>query len=100
MLRSKPFRVLSKRNHTLIVPEVHAPYTPFKNGVPQQLVRELKPKEKIIAKDLRWSSSIKHSFHLPPPNTFGMVTVPEGEVWIVERAKTARLIKSGNGAFL
>lgn len=99
-MRRAALRPLLRHGHTLIVPEVHAPYTQFKAGIPVDQVRELSPKEKTAAEKLTWSTSIKNTFNIPPPKTFGWVLVPEGECWIVERGKSPRVISGSGNCYL
>ncbi len=81
MLQSRLARTAVRLSHSLQVPELHAPYTPFSAGVPVDQVRALSDYEQ---KWTYWTTSPAH--YSVVPKTFGLVLVPEGQVWIVERA--------------
>ncbi|KAI8901358.1 band 7 family-domain-containing protein [Globomyces pollinis-pini] len=70
----------SRLGHTLVVPYVHAPIVKFQDGIPAEQVRELTDFEK---KWEFWTTST--SFYLTTPKTRGVVAIPPGESWIIER---------------
>jgi len=78
--------------HTLIVPYCHRPVTKFTADlVPEDQVRELKPSE---GKWEFWTSS--PAFAPTMPKTRGVVSVPIGESWVVERLGSYnRTLQSG-----
>lgn len=79
-------------SHSLEVPVLHAPYTQFDAGIPVEQVRDLSTYES------KWEFWTTSPAHYPVvPKTFGYVLVPEGQVWIVERAgKFSRALSTGN----
>jgi uncharacterized membrane protein YqiK len=76
----------------LVVPYYHSGLSKFENGVPKKQVRDLSPVEQ---KWDFWTSST--AFYPNTPKTRGLVAVPVGESWVVERfGKYSRTLNSGN----
>ncbi|KAJ3019863.1 hypothetical protein HKX48_001692 [Thoreauomyces humboldtii] len=67
--------------HSLVVPYAHIAITDFKNGVPEQQVRDLAPQEK---KWDFWTTS--DAFLDVKPKFGGLSWVPAGDVWVIQRA--------------
>ncbi|KAJ3255716.1 hypothetical protein HK103_006083 [Boothiomyces macroporosus] len=89
-------RPSTRSSHSLIVPYSHNPLVKFVNGVPAEQVRELTEYEK---KWDFWTTST--SFYERKPITRGLVTVPAGESWVVERfGKFSQVLQSGTHVLL
>ncbi|KAJ3310284.1 hypothetical protein HDV04_005129 [Boothiomyces sp. JEL0838] len=89
-------RPSTRSSHSLIVPYSHNPLVKFVNGVPAEQVRELSEYEK---KWDFWTTST--SFYERKPITRGLVTVPAGESWVVERfGKFSQVLQSGTHVLL
>ncbi|KAJ3096789.1 hypothetical protein HDU97_005576 [Phlyctochytrium planicorne] len=78
-------------SHSLTVPYAHLAVTPFENGVPTEQVRELAPVEK---KWDFWTTS--DAFLAVKPTLGGYSHVPYGEVWVVQRGSSTRVLSEGN----
>jgi hypothetical protein len=80
----------------LVVPYYHSNLTKFENGVPKKQVRDLAP---IEQKWDFWTSST--AFYPSTPKTRGVVQVPVGESWVVERfGKFSRVLSTGTHLIL
>lgn len=77
----------------MIVPYTHAPVSTFTSDlVPESQVRELNQFEGPWE---FWTTS--PAFHLSTPKTRGLVRVPVGESWVIERfGSYTRTMKSGS----
>ncbi|KAJ3220385.1 hypothetical protein HDU67_000052 [Dinochytrium kinnereticum] len=82
-------------SHSLTVPYAHLAVTPFENGVPVEQVRELAPLEK---KWDFWTTS--DAFLAVKPTLGGYSRVPYGEVWVIERGSSTRLLTEGSHILL
>ncbi|KAI8919031.1 band 7 family-domain-containing protein [Powellomyces hirtus] len=67
--------------HSLVVPYAHTAITDYKNGVPEQQVRDLAPHEK---KWDFWTTS--DAFLEIKPKFGGISWVPNGDIWVIQRA--------------
>ncbi|KAJ3101898.1 hypothetical protein HDU96_009845 [Phlyctochytrium bullatum] len=82
-------------SHSLVVPYAHLAVTPFENGIPTEQVRDLAPVEK---KWDFWTTS--DAFLAVKPTLGGLSYVPYGEVWVVERGSSVRVLTEGSHILL
>ncbi|KAH6566205.1 hypothetical protein BASA50_003988 [Batrachochytrium salamandrivorans] len=86
----------TRLSHSLLVPYAHIGVTKFEDGIPVEQVRELNSNEKSWE---FWSTS--PAFYATQPTAIFVAHVPEGESWVVERAKKfSRVLHSGRHVFL
>jgi hypothetical protein len=80
---------LKRLGHSLVVPYTHSPFTNFEKGIPVKQVRD------SVEKWDFWSTST--AFYPTTPKATGLVTVPKGERWIIERnSNFNRVLESGD----